>query len=157
MRAAGVVVGLGSDGEKENNNLDLIEEMKFASLLQKVTTLDPTTGDPWDVLAMATIDGARALGLDEVTGSLEPGKRADVVVVDLRGLHTTPVLHGNDFNAAAHLVFSSSGRDVRDVWIDGRRVVAEHRPITFDADAVRADAQAAAEELFARRAALTAG
>ena len=64
LRAAGVVVGLGSDGEKENNNLDLFEEMKFASLLQKVSTLDPTTGDPWDVLAMATIDGARALGLD---------------------------------------------------------------------------------------------
>jgi 5-methylthioadenosine/S-adenosylhomocysteine deaminase len=61
LRDAGVVVGLGSDGEKENNNLDLLEEMKFASLLQKVSTLDPTTGDPWDVLAMATVDGARAL------------------------------------------------------------------------------------------------
>ena len=155
LRTAGVVVGLGSDGEKENNNLDIIEEMKFASLLQKVTTLDPTTGDPWDILAMATIDGARALGLGEVTGSLEPGKRADVVVVDLRGLHTTPVLHGKDFNAAAHLVFSASGRDVRDVWVDGRRIVAGHRPTTFDPEAVRASAQAAAEELFARRAALT--
>ena len=90
LRAAGVAVGLGSDGEKENNNLDLLEEMKFASLLQKVSTLDPTIGDPWDILAMATIDGARALGLDEVTGSLEAGKRADVVTVDLGGLHTTP-------------------------------------------------------------------
>jgi 5-methylthioadenosine/S-adenosylhomocysteine deaminase len=156
MRAAGLVVGLGSDGEKENNNLDLIEEMKFASLLQKVSTLDPTTGDPWDVLAMATIDGARALGLGQVTGSLEPGKRADVVVVDLAGLHTTPVLHGPDFNVAAHLVFSSSGRDVRDVWVDGRRIVAGGRPTTFDEGAIRAEAQAAAEELFARRAALAA-
>jgi 5-methylthioadenosine/S-adenosylhomocysteine deaminase len=155
MRAAGVVVGLGTDGEKENNNLDLIEEMKFASLLQKVSTLDPTTGDPWDVLAMATIDGARALGLSDLTGSLEVGKRADVITVDLRGLHTTPVLHGDDFNAAAHLVFSSSGGDVRDVWVDGRRLVEGGRPVTFDAAAVRAGAQAAAEELFARRAALT--
>jgi 5-methylthioadenosine/S-adenosylhomocysteine deaminase len=156
MRAAGVVVGLGSDGEKENNNLDLLEEMKFASLLQKVSTLDPTTGDPWDILAMATIDGAAALGLAQVTGSLEVGKRADVVVVDLAGLHTTPVLHGADFNAAAHLVFSSSGRDVRDVWVDGRRLVAGGRPTTFDVATVRAAAQAAAEELFARRAALMA-
>ncbi|HSS11356.1 MAG TPA: amidohydrolase [Acidimicrobiales bacterium] len=155
LRAAGVVVGLGSDGEKENNNLDLIEEMKFASLLQKVSTLDPTTGDPWDILAMATIDGARALGLDQVTGSLEPSKRADVVVVDLAGLHTTPVLHGSDFNVAAHLVFSSSGRDVRDVWVDGRRIVADHRSTTFDLETARTSAQAAAEELFARRAALT--
>src|SRR5712671_2684642 len=120
LRRAGVRVGIGSDGEKENNNLDLVEEMKFASLLQKVSTLDPTSGDPWDILTIATIDGARALGLDAVTGSLEPGKRADVITIDLTGLHTTPLLHGTDFNVAAHLVFSSSGHDVRDVWVDGR-------------------------------------
>src|SRR5213595_3347249 len=106
MHAAGVVIGLSSDGEKENNNLDLIEEMKFASLLQKVSTLDPTTGDPWDVLAMATTDGATALGLGDVSGALAPGRRADIVTVSLNGLHTTPVLHGRDFNVAAHLVFS---------------------------------------------------
>jgi 5-methylthioadenosine/S-adenosylhomocysteine deaminase len=152
MHAAGVVVGLGSDGEKENNNLDLIEEMKFASLLQKVSTLDPTTGDPWEILAMGTIDGARTLGLDTVTGSLEVGKRADVVTVSLEGLHTTPVLHGRDFNVAAHLVFSSSGHDVRDVWVDGRRLVAAGVPTTFDVATVRETAQAAAEELFERRA-----
>jgi 5-methylthioadenosine/S-adenosylhomocysteine deaminase len=152
MQAAGVVIGLGSDGEKENNNLDLVEEMKFASLLQKVSTLDPTSGDPWEVLAMATIDGARALGLDDVTGSLVPGKRADVITVALDGLHTTPVLHGSDFNVAAHLVFSASGRDVRDVWVDGRRLVAGGTPTSFDVASVRAEAQAAAEELFERRA-----
>ena len=151
LRAAGVVVGLGTDGEKENNNLDLLEETKFAALLQKLSALDPAVGDPWDVLAMATIDGARALGLAEVTGSLEPGKRADIVTVWLGGLHTTPVLHGRDLNVAAHLVFSASGRDVRDVWVDGRRLVAQGRPSTFDADDVRAEAQAAAEELFERR------
>jgi 5-methylthioadenosine/S-adenosylhomocysteine deaminase len=60
------------------------------------------------------------------------------------------VLHGRDFNAAAHLVFSSSGRDVRDVWVDGERLVAGGRPLTFDVAAVRAEAQAAAEDLFAR-------
>jgi 5-methylthioadenosine/S-adenosylhomocysteine deaminase len=151
LRAAGVVVGLGTDGEKENNNLDLLEETKFAALLQKVTTLDPTRGDPWEVLAMATIDGARALGLAGISGSLEPGKRADIVTVWLGGLHTTPVLHGRDLNVAAHIVFSASGHDVRDVWVDGRRLLAQGRPTTFDADAVRAEAQAAAEELFERR------
>src|SRR5688572_31793944 len=101
---------------------------------------------------MATIEGARALGLADVTGSLEVGKRADVVTVDLGGLHTTPVLHGEHLNVPAHLVFSSSGRDVRDVWVDGRRLVAGGRPQTFDVASVRADAQAAAEELFDRRA-----
>lgn len=154
MRSSGVTVGLGSDGEKENNNLDLLEEMKFASLLQKVSTLDPAAGDPWDILAMATRDGAATLGLDRQTGSLESGKRADLVVVDLTGLHTTPLLHGADLNVAAHLVFSASGADVRDVWIDGQRLVADRLPLTFDIASVRADAQAAAEELFARRAAL---
>lgn len=155
MKAAGVTVGLGSDGEKENNNLDLLEEMKFASLLQKVCTLDPTTGDPWDILEMATIDGARALGLDGVTGSLTAGKRADVVTVSLRSLHCTPLLHGRDFNAAAHLVFSAAGNDVRDVWVDGRRLVEGGVVASVDAEAVRRRAQEAAEELFERRAALT--
>jgi 5-methylthioadenosine/S-adenosylhomocysteine deaminase len=155
LRTGGVTVGLGSDGEKENNNLDLLEEMKFASLLQKVSTLDATTGDPWDILAMATIDGAAVLGLAEETGSLEAGKRADLITVDLRGLHTTPLLHGSDSNVAAHLVFSAGGGDVRDVWVDGRRLVAGGQPLTFDVATVRAGAQAAAEELFARRAALT--
>jgi 5-methylthioadenosine/S-adenosylhomocysteine deaminase len=154
LRARGVTVGLGSDGEKENNNTDLVEEMKFASLLQKVTTLDPTAGDPWDILAMATIDGARTLGLGAVSGSIEVGKRADIVLIDLGGLHTTPVLHGPDLNVAAHIVFSASGHDVTDVWVDGRRLLAGGRPLTFDVATVRTVAQAAAEELFARRAQL---
>jgi len=152
LRRAGVKVGIGSDGEKENNNLDLVEEMKIASLLQKVTTLDPVAGDPWDVLAQVTIEGATAIGLGDLTGSLVPGKRADVVTIALDGLHTTPVMHGELFNIAAHLVFSASGRDVRDVWIDGNRIVADGEPQTFDVAHVRAEAQAAAEELFERRA-----
>jgi 5-methylthioadenosine/S-adenosylhomocysteine deaminase len=156
MREAGIAVGLGTDGEKENNNLDLLEEMKFASLLQKVSTLDPTTGDPWDVLTMATLEGARALGLDRITGSLESGKRADIVTVDLRGLHTTPVLHGGDFNVPAHLVFSAGGHDVDRVWVDGHLLVEHGQVRSVDAGEVRDQAQAAAEQLFARRAALPA-
>jgi 5-methylthioadenosine/S-adenosylhomocysteine deaminase len=151
MRAAGVMVGIGSDGEASNNNLDLFDEMKFASLLQKVTTLDATTGDPWDVLAMATLDGARAIGLGDLTGSLEVGKRADVVMVDLRRLHFVPVFTGLDQNVAAHLVFSASGSDVDSVWVDGRRLVGGGKVLTVDEAQVMATAQAAAEELFERR------
>ena len=154
LRRAGIAVGLGSDGEKENNNLDLLEEMKFASLLQKVSTLDPTTGDPWDILDLATLAGARASGLHDVSGSLEPGKRADVITVDLRGLHCTPLLHGRYANAPAHLVFSASGHDVRDVWVDGRRLVAGGAVTTVDVATVRQRAQEAAEELFERREAV---
>ncbi len=153
FRQAGVTVSLGTDGEKENNNLDLFEEMKFGSLLEKLSSLDATAGDPWDVLRMATIDGARALGLDDLCGSIEPGKRADIITVDLRGLHTTPILHGRDFNVAAHLVFSASGSDVADVWVDGRRLVEQGRVLSVDTECIRRRAQLAAEELFARRAA----
>ncbi|MEM7338869.1 MAG: amidohydrolase [Actinomycetota bacterium] len=154
-REAGVTVALGTDGEKENNNLDMLEEMKFASLLQKVSTLDPTVGDPWDILDMATLSGARALGLDDVTGSLEVGKAADLVTVDLGGLHFVPVLRGADFNVPAHLVFSASARDVRDVWVEGRQLVAAGAVQSVDVAVVAARAQAAAEELFERRRALT--
>ncbi len=156
MRAAHIPVGLGSDGEKENNNLDILEEMKFASLLEKVSTMDPTAGDPWDVLSMATLEGATALGLGSMTGSLEVGKRADLITVDLRGLHTTPVMHGDDFNVAAHLVFSASGQDVDQVWVDGRKLVDCGRVLSVDAERIRVTAQQAAEELFDRRRALAA-
>ena len=150
-RQQGVTVALGTDGEKENNNLDMLEEMKFASLLQKVSTLDPTTGDPWDILDMATLSGARALGLEGVTGSLEAGKDADIVTVDLGGLHFVPVMHGDDFNIAAHLVFSASSHDVANVWVQGQRLVAGGEVTSVDVQAVAANAQAAAEELFERR------
>ncbi len=154
-RSQGVNVALGTDGEKENNNLDMLEEMKFASLLQKVTTLDPTVGDPWDILDMATLSGARALGLDDVTGSIEVGKDADIVAVDLRALHFVPILHGEHFNAPAHLVFTASSHDVAHVWVRGRQLVEHGNVISVDVRRVAEQAQSAAEELFTRRAALT--
>jgi 5-methylthioadenosine/S-adenosylhomocysteine deaminase len=132
----------------------MLEEMKFASLLQKVSTLDPTTGDPWDILDMATLSGAKALGLADVTGSLETGKDADIVLVDLRALHFVPVLHGTDFNVPAHLVFSAGSHDVTNVWVQGRHLVEDGQVISVDARAVAQRAQEAAEDLFARRAAL---
>ncbi len=113
LRAAGVVVGLGSDGEKENNNLDLVEEMKFASLLQKVSTLDPTVGRPVGRPGHGhprRRPRARASTTSPARSSRASGPTS--ITVDLDGLHTTPVLHGRDFNVAAHLVFSASGRDV---------------------------------------------
>jgi 5-methylthioadenosine/S-adenosylhomocysteine deaminase len=153
-REQGMTVALGTDGEKENNNLDMLEEMKFASLLQKVSTLDPTVGDPWDILDMATRAGAMALGLHDVTGTLEDGKDADIVMVDLSGLHFVPVLHGRDFNAPAHLVFTASAHDVSNVWVRGAHLVEDGEVKSVDVAAVAERSQAAAEELFERRAAL---
>jgi 5-methylthioadenosine/S-adenosylhomocysteine deaminase len=153
-RQAGMTVALGTDGEKENNNLDMLEELKFASLLQKVSTLDPTVGDPWDMLEMATLEGARALGLADETGSIEQGKAADLVVIDLRSLHFVPVLSGPDFNVPAHLVFTASARDVTDVWVAGRHLVAQGSVTTVDETEVARRAQEAAEDLFERRRSL---
>ncbi|MCY4664844.1 MAG: amidohydrolase family protein, partial [Acidimicrobiaceae bacterium] len=153
-RASGMTVGLGTDGEKENNNLDMLGEMKFASLLAKVSTLDPVAGDPWDVLDMATRSGAAALGLEEVTGTLEVGKDADITMVDIGGLHFVPVMHGQHFNAPAHLVFTAHAHDVSDVWVQGRRLVQDGEVVSVDVRAVATEAQAAAEELFERREAL---
>ncbi|MWK60496.1 amidohydrolase family protein, partial [Pseudomonas otitidis] len=108
--------------------------------LAKVTTLDPTTGDPWDVLDLATLGGAKALGLDDVCGSLEVGKRADIVTVDLRQLHFVPLMHGRFENVAAHLVFSASGHDVDQVWVDGRLLVDGGEVLSVDVATVMADA-----------------
>jgi 5-methylthioadenosine/S-adenosylhomocysteine deaminase len=151
MWARGITVGLGSDGEKENNNLDLLEEMKFASLVQKVSLLDAGAGDPWSVVGMATLEGARCLGLDAITGSLEPGKRADIVAIDVRRLHLTPLQVGLDENVVEHLVFSAQAGDVHSVWVDGVAVVRGGSLLTDDVAAIRADAQSAATELFERR------
>ena len=155
MWARGITVGLGSDGEKENNNLDLLEEMKFASLLQKVSTLDAAAGDPWRVLAMATVEGARCLAIDDRTGTIEVGRAADLVAVDFRRAHLTPTLTGLDTNVVEHLVFSAQAGDVAQVWVDGRRVVEDGALVSGDLAAIRSDAQTAAEELFDRRRALT--
>ncbi len=152
-RSQQMTVALGTDGEKENNSLDMLEEMKFASLLAKVSALEPTAGDPWDILDMATRAGAVALGLGDVTGTLTVGKDADIVMVDVSGLHFVPVLHGRDFNAPAHLVFTATAHDVSNVWVRGQRLVADGQVISVDVPAIAARAQAAATELFERRAA----
>jgi len=103
------------------------------------------------VLAMATTDGARCLGLDVQTGSLEVGKRADIVAIDVRRLHLTPLQVGLDQNVVEHLVFSAQAGDVDAVWVDGQQVVDGGRLLTDDVGSIRADAQEAALELFERR------
>jgi 5-methylthioadenosine/S-adenosylhomocysteine deaminase len=116
----------------------------------------PTLGDPYDMLAMATVDGAKCLGLETVAGSLTPGLRADFVAVDLRRSHFTPLLAGKWSNIAAHLVFAATGADVSAVWVDGLQLVAHGQLLTADLNEIRSDAQAAAEELFERRERLRA-
>ena len=132
----------------------MIEELKFGSLLAKLSTQDPAAGDPWDLLEMATREGAKALGLDDITGTIEVGKDADLVAVNMRALHFVPLFRNQDFNAVAHLVFSASGRDVTDVWVQGNRLVEAGEVTSVDVVEVANRAQEAAEDLFARRRAM---
>lgn len=127
MIDAGVRVGLGTDGCASNNDLDLLGEMDVTAKLHKVHKLDSTVMNADTVLRMATIDGARTLGLDHLIGSLETGKQADLIVMDLNQPHLTPIYH-----LPSHLVYAARASDVRDVMVAGRWVVRERRLMTID-------------------------
>ncbi len=146
MLVAGIPVALGTDGAASNNSLDMFNEMKFAALLSKIHTLDPTTLPAQVALEMATINGAIALGLQEKIGSLEVGKKADIVVVDMKKPHLAP-LH----NVISHLVYSAIGSDVDTVIVDGKVIMQGRRVLTLEEDKVLEDAQKAADDLLAQK------
>jgi 5-methylthioadenosine/S-adenosylhomocysteine deaminase len=129
--AASIPVGLGTDGCASNNDLDLWGEMDMAAKLHKVRRLDPTAVKAEQVVRMATQGGAEALGLGHLTGSLAPGKRADLIVIDTQQPHWAPLYH-----PASHLVYVARANDVRHVMIDGRWVVRERSLLTVDVQAV---------------------
>jgi len=153
LRAAGVPVGIGTDGEKENNNLDMFEEMKFASLLTKLALLDAAALDSWDVLEMATIEGARAIGMDQEIGSLEAGKKADIIAIRTDTPRMTPLLSGAEGNLHHNIVFSVQGGDVDFSMIDGRVVVEGGELLSAEMSDLIAEVHAIVPDLFARRAA----
>jgi 5-methylthioadenosine/S-adenosylhomocysteine deaminase len=136
MLASGLTVGLGTDGCASNNNLDLFMEMDMAAKIHKVNTMDPTVMDAITVLKMATIGGATVLGLEDFTGSLEVGKKADIIVVDTYQPHLVPM-----YNPFSHLVYAANGNDVRDTIINGRLVMEDRDLLTLDLDEVIAHAK----------------
>lgn len=146
MLAAGIPVALGTDGAASNNSLDMFSEMKFAALLNKTHKLDPTVLPAQVVIEMATINGAVALGLQDKIGSLEVGKKADIVMVDMKKPHLAP-LH----NVISHLVYSAVGGDVDTVMVDGKVLMQERRVLTLDEVKVVEDTQKAADDLLARK------
>jgi 5-methylthioadenosine/S-adenosylhomocysteine deaminase len=126
MLAAGISVGLGTDGCASNNTLDLFSEMDICAKLHKVKDLDPTALPAKTVLEMATTGGATALGLADQIGSLSPGKKADVILLDLMQPHLQPFYH------AYPLVYAANGADVSTVIIDGKIVMQDRQVLTFD-------------------------
>ncbi len=127
MLAAGVPVGLATDGAASNNNQDLFEEMDLAAKLQKISRMDPRALPAAQVVEMATIGGARALHLEKRIGSLEPGKQADLIIVDTSAPHATPM-----YNVYSELVFALKATDVRTVLIAGRVIMVERKMLTLN-------------------------
>jgi len=127
MLKAGVRIGLGTDSCASNNDLDLLSEMDKVAKLHKVFQRDPVVCAAPQVLTLATRGGAAVLNWDEEIGSLEVGKKADLIAIDLRQPHLTPL-----YDPISHLVYTTKGSDVRHVWVDGRRTVADGRISTLD-------------------------
>ena len=141
----GICVGMGTDGCASNNDLDLFLEMDSVAKLHKVKALDPTVMDAGTVLKMATTGSARALGLDRVTGSLETGKKADLVIIDVNKPHLTPM-----YNPVSHLVYAASGSDVITSIINGTVVMENGKLKTMDLKRVMDDVNRIAKEIIAR-------
>jgi 5-methylthioadenosine/S-adenosylhomocysteine deaminase len=125
----GIAVGLGTDGAASNNDLDMFGEMDKAAKVDKVMRMDPTIMGAETVLRMATIGGAEVLGLEKEIGSIEPGKRADIIILDTKKPHLTPL-----YNPYSHIVYSASGADVKTSIINGRVVMKDRRLTTLDVD-----------------------
>lgn len=156
--AAGLAVGLGTDGEKENNNLDLFEELKTASLLAKLRAMDAAVLDAWEVLAMATTGGARMVGQQDRLGRLVPGYAADLIAVRSDTPRMTPLIpEGAYENLAANLVHAVQGGDVVFSMVAGAPVVRAGALLTADLPGLIAAARNVVPGLFARRAALRRG
>jgi 5-methylthioadenosine/S-adenosylhomocysteine deaminase len=127
MLKKGVTVGLGTDGCASNNNLDMFQEMDTAAKLGKVALLDPTAMSARTVLRMATCEGAHTLGMEGETGSLQPGKKADILIIGLDEPHLTPL-----YNEYSQLVYAVNGADVDTVLINGRVVMRDRKLLTID-------------------------
>ncbi len=127
-------VGIGTDGAASNNNLSLWEEMDIAAKLHKVASKDPTVVSAQEAFAMATINGARALGMEKEVGSIETGKKGDIVLVDLDGFHQIP-----NYNIYSTLIYATGSGDVRTVVINGQVVMEDRRLLTLDENQIKTE------------------
>jgi len=140
----GITVGIGTDGCASNNNLDMFQEIDTVAKLHKVHTLDPTVMDVRTVVRMATIDGARVLGIGDITGSLEAGRKADIIVIDIRRPHLMPM-----YNVYSHLVYAANGSDVVTTIVNGQVLMQDRVLTTLDVDEVMAAVNQIAQDIKA--------
>ena len=141
---AGIAVGLGTDGAASNNDLDMFEAMRVAALLHKHETVDPTALSARTVVEMATIRGARALGMETRIGSLEPKKKADLITVSVSGARQTPM-----YDPLSHLVYVIHGDDVRNTIVNGKVLMRDRKVLTLDETSILAEARLWADKVRA--------
>ncbi len=132
MLELGLNVGIGTDGPASNNDLDMFEELRLANMIAKVATLDPTTLPARQTIEMATIGGARAMHIEHLTGSLEIGKRADLIAVRMDNIHHTPQFRRDPDNVYSRLVYASHAEDVLHVMVNGRWLMRDRQLLTVD-------------------------
>jgi len=152
LASGGRSAALGSDQASGNNCHNMLMEMKVAALLNKTRHRDPTVLPAWKTLRIATIEGATAIGLGDQIGSLEPGKKADLIILNLKAPHMTPIISRPVRNIAPNIVYSARGDEVEAAIIDGKVVMKEGRVLTMDEEQVIAEAQRAAEIITSRAA-----
>lgn len=131
MIKMGICVAIGTDGSASNNNLDLFQEMDTVAKLHKISKMDPSVMDAVSVVKMATRNGAKALGMEDIIGSIEVGKKADIIVLNTNTAHMTPL-----YNPFYGIVYSATGADVTHSIIDGKVVMKERRLLTVDLDSI---------------------
>jgi 5-methylthioadenosine/S-adenosylhomocysteine deaminase len=146
LHRAGVNLALGTDGCASNNDLDMFDELRTAALLAKGVAMDATAMDAASTLRMATLGGAKALGMEAKTGSLEPGKRADITCIALDALETQPLYH-----AISQVVYSCGRQQVTDVWIDGKAKLADGELVDWDVPGLKAKARRWRDRIVAVR------
>ena len=149
MLEVGLNVGIGTDGPASNNDLDMFEEVRLASFVAKAVSNDPTAVPAPQALAMATRIGAKALHIGHLTGSLEPGKRADIILVDVSPIHNSPRFQHDQNNAYAQLVYASKSTDVSDVIVNGKWLMRDHQLLTLNETELLRKAETVARQIDA--------
>jgi 5-methylthioadenosine/S-adenosylhomocysteine deaminase len=149
MLEVGLNVGIGTDGPASNNDLDMFEEVRLATFIAKASSNDPTAVPAPMALAMATRIGAQALHIGHLTGSLEPGKRADLILVDVNPVHNSPRFQRDPNNAYAQIVYASKSTDVSDVMVNGKWLMREHQLLTLNESELLKEANEIARQIDA--------
>jgi 5-methylthioadenosine/S-adenosylhomocysteine deaminase len=147
FRQKGGVVGLGSDQASGNNCNNIFNEMKLTALFNKIRFRDPEVMPAWEVLRMGTIEGARAIGMDHCIGSLEAGKQADLIVVDVDTPNILPIIEAPVRTLVPNLIYAGTGKEVQTAMVAGRVVMRNRQVLTLPEPEVRAEAQRHAQRI----------